>query len=393
MNKFMVKENGSVLITVAILLTLLISIVALAIDFGYQYVVKNQVQNAADAAALAGADILFQNGVNSSNFDTMGGAASTTTNCANTTPITQKAACEAATKISMNENSTYTLQVNVDRWNNLTTSWDPANPYNYPAVKVVLSQTSVPYFFAGLMGFANGTVSASAIAVTRYASSVGKGVLHFLPAALSACAFTNNYTSPWDSHVGQTFSFGYTYGPIGWGCDAFEWTSLEYNNNVGASTIRDILSGGTPAQTGLAPNAPYATSSDCHPPGSDDVNTCIHVETGVKESDIKAFKDLVGQTYKIPIVYQLNTGTNQPIEAYACARLENVCASNGYFGTFTGGRSNSTEPGTTQPNKCSGNKAYFSVTILASGCDAGGTGGNSGSSSGVTSSPQLAPTR
>jgi Flp pilus assembly protein TadG len=52
-------ERGAVLITVAIVLLLLFGFAAFAIDFGYSYVVRNKLQNAADASALAGASVLF----------------------------------------------------------------------------------------------------------------------------------------------------------------------------------------------------------------------------------------------------------------------------------------------------------------------------------------------
>ena len=48
------NEKGVTLVYVAILLVVFLGIAALAIDIGYHRVVRNQLQNAADAAALAG---------------------------------------------------------------------------------------------------------------------------------------------------------------------------------------------------------------------------------------------------------------------------------------------------------------------------------------------------
>lgn len=187
--------------------------------------------------------------------------------------------------------------------------------------------------------------------------------------------------------VGQTLTFGTSYPTAS--CDSYEWTSLENGGEVGASTISSIMSDGAPAQTGIAPGSPTAT--DCGATRSDGVNSCIHIESGVKNSDNKALNAYVGQNFAVPIVYKVDTGTNQPIEGYACVKLTNTCNSWGYYGTYTGGSANSTEPnnGASPPNKCPGNKAYFSVTILASGCDLGGTGGP-GPGDSVTSPPQLA---
>lgn len=52
--------RGAVAIIVAVVtMFVLLGFAAFAIDFGYAYVVKNELQNAADAAALAGASVLF----------------------------------------------------------------------------------------------------------------------------------------------------------------------------------------------------------------------------------------------------------------------------------------------------------------------------------------------
>jgi hypothetical protein len=53
---FAKKDNrGAVVVLIAFLLFVLLGIAAFAIDFGYRHVVRNELQNAADAAALAAA--------------------------------------------------------------------------------------------------------------------------------------------------------------------------------------------------------------------------------------------------------------------------------------------------------------------------------------------------
>jgi Flp pilus assembly protein TadG len=52
-------ESGSVAVITAICLVFLLGFVALVVDVGHLYAVRNEVQNAADAAALAGARALF----------------------------------------------------------------------------------------------------------------------------------------------------------------------------------------------------------------------------------------------------------------------------------------------------------------------------------------------
>src|SRR5438128_11359498 len=52
------RDRGAVAIMVAVALPLLAAFVALAVDVGHAYLVRNQLQNAADAAAMAGARAL-----------------------------------------------------------------------------------------------------------------------------------------------------------------------------------------------------------------------------------------------------------------------------------------------------------------------------------------------
>src|SRR5690606_16084379 len=53
------QQQGAVAIIAAIFLLAMIGTAAFAIDFGRWFVVKNELQNAADAAALAGAGRLY----------------------------------------------------------------------------------------------------------------------------------------------------------------------------------------------------------------------------------------------------------------------------------------------------------------------------------------------
>jgi len=53
------REEGAVLVLVAILCVVLLGFAALAVDIGYLYVIRNELQNGADAGALAGAGALY----------------------------------------------------------------------------------------------------------------------------------------------------------------------------------------------------------------------------------------------------------------------------------------------------------------------------------------------
>ncbi len=52
-------QKGAVAVIVAVCLVVFVGFTALAVDVGHLYVVRNELQNAADAGALAGARCLF----------------------------------------------------------------------------------------------------------------------------------------------------------------------------------------------------------------------------------------------------------------------------------------------------------------------------------------------
>lgn len=72
MKKIFWNNRGMAIVYIAILLFVLLAFVGLVVDIGYMYVVKGQLQNAADAAALAGAGRL--RGANIVTFDNHSGA-------------------------------------------------------------------------------------------------------------------------------------------------------------------------------------------------------------------------------------------------------------------------------------------------------------------------------
>ena len=55
------ERDGATVIIVALALVMLLGFGAFAVDIGYLYVVRNELQNAADAGALAGAAALYNN--------------------------------------------------------------------------------------------------------------------------------------------------------------------------------------------------------------------------------------------------------------------------------------------------------------------------------------------
>src|SRR5262245_33046552 len=66
------RRSGAMLVLVALCVVLLIGFCALAIDLGLVAVARSQCQNAADAAAMAGARTLNGDSANNNNYDNAG---------------------------------------------------------------------------------------------------------------------------------------------------------------------------------------------------------------------------------------------------------------------------------------------------------------------------------
>jgi len=159
----MIRRRGVAAVWTAVTATLMIGFVALAIDLGHVRLVKAQLQNAADAAAMAGASALI---------DPAGVAGSTT-------PEQRASLCKsrAATYANKNRADGQYLQLttadvsvgNISQVNNLQEDLTPgATPYN--AVKVLVrkapdaSNGPVTTYFATIWGQDTASISATATA-------------------------------------------------------------------------------------------------------------------------------------------------------------------------------------------------------------------------------------
>jgi len=59
--KALTDQRGVTAIVIALVMVLFVGVAALALDIGHLYLVKNELQNAADAGCLAGARFLYIN--------------------------------------------------------------------------------------------------------------------------------------------------------------------------------------------------------------------------------------------------------------------------------------------------------------------------------------------
>ena len=177
-------KTGAVAIMVALLLIVFIGFAALAIDLGHLYVVRNELHNAADAGALAGARFLYNDYGTSVN------------------PDANQIAYDAARdnysekdRVDVNWESgnvgdvqrghwsfaALTFEDNdslapVDLWNVSTEQLD-ADPSFINAIRVVTRRQTLPAasFFARIFGHENFELSAEAVAYIGFAGTLGPG--------------------------------------------------------------------------------------------------------------------------------------------------------------------------------------------------------------------------
>jgi Flp pilus assembly protein TadG len=183
--------QGATAVIVALCLTMLIGFAALAVDVGYLYATRNELQNTADAAALAGAGFLGSTyaGLTYSEQQNYTFSRADIVNAVNTVAGKNKA---AGTGVSILDNDI------------IIGTWDPDTRIVTPtltlpdAVRVIArrdgsAENPVNTFFARIFGIDNVDVSAVATAALSGPSMAAEGELK-TPFSLSENVFPNNCT-------------------------------------------------------------------------------------------------------------------------------------------------------------------------------------------------------
>jgi Flp pilus assembly protein TadG len=175
---------------VALTLTVLLAMGAAAIDIGHALVARNELQNAADAAALAGARTLgiAYEGMTPAEMETYtltGGDQAAIVAAAQTTSVLNQA---AAVNVSVNA-----AEVQVGLWNSATKTFTPT-AIQPRSVRVVTHRDSsangpISTFLANVVGMSSVNVSAAATAELTAISSTPPGALD-LPVAISELFFS-----------------------------------------------------------------------------------------------------------------------------------------------------------------------------------------------------------
>jgi hypothetical protein len=334
--KIISKNKGFTLILIAIAMLGIIGMVALAIDLGNAYMVKGQLQKAADAGALAGAGTIYPPNTTPpplifpnpdfvtplttantfSKLNKADGDNLTDSDIANivagywrlgqtTTSDIQPQSTIPTGKCSISGNSCD------PRLNNCGTAGDECLFQDVPGVKVTV-QKSVPTYFAKVFGFNEFTLQASAVSVVGPAKSA-QGVI---PVALSKCMIDNYFGPSHPVPLPTSLTIESPYAPGGAGCNVGQWTSLTYCSNNSENTIRDLISG---AKT--------------TPPLS--IGETICMTPGVRTPGYRDIQDkYTGSVVEMPVVLDVSADPAM-ITGFATFQIDTVNV-NGSHSTITG---------------------------------------------------------
>ncbi len=240
----LVKQQGASLVLTVMMLTGILGFFALAIDVGYLFVVRNQLQNAADSAALSGANYLYP--------------------LESTSPNWSLASSKATTTVQQNKVDNIALAVgtiNTGYWNitgsptGLHASKSDAissSNYDYPAVQVTITKTAtnavVNTFFAGVLGIKFFSPSATAVAVGGLSPGYTKeNILPFvIPGCVVGVVANDSGTLKYYNNSGALtypdgqFQTESSYGASKPTCYTGQWTSLLINDPSGSAIIKTI---------------------------------------------------------------------------------------------------------------------------------------------------------
>jgi Flp pilus assembly protein TadG len=306
-------QRGVTSLLFALLLPILLGLGALAVDFAYLLTVKNELQNAADAAALGGANYLYVNGQ----------------------PNWSVAIQKAQEAITLNSAGGITLRnasVTAGYWNASLPSGTlqslPMTPtlYDVPALKVVVSKSNqqnsgeVGVYFAKFLGILSAPVSVSSVAGRTSPGSVEPGGV--FPIVMSQCMFDSywnfNAVPPGPqidplTNQNKIFQLGNaTYGS----CASGQWTSLDADSNS-ASFIKNLVTHMNPKLIS--------------------VGDLIWVQTGVKTSNYDDVNSCSAAGNKsceyvtIPIANIITGHAHSPISGFACLRILRAVGGNSKF--------------------------------------------------------------
>jgi hypothetical protein len=281
------NEKGIVIVYVAILLVVFLGMAAFAIDIGYHSVVRNQLQNAADAAALVGCNHLYVRNPTLGVFNLDWQEAT-------------DYATDAVTSLNAADNkSLIGSDADVGHcW------WDPTlrrcvnspSATTGPAVIVKIDKTAgknngpITNYFGGILGVQTNDSSATATAVAYSPRTARSGAL--LPFAITTA--TANRPLGTSLQICSIFSANGSNGCPYLG----RWTSFGLGSQAD-SVIDGMITTGNPANLTIGDN--------------------IFIASGVMDN---LYRDIIiGTDYVLPVVSTFVLNHNNPIAGFVRFRV------------------------------------------------------------------------
>ncbi|MBB5414637.1 pilus assembly protein TadG-related protein [Paraburkholderia atlantica] len=343
--KSMNKQKGAVAIMVALLLMMLLSFAALAIDIGNLMVARTQAQTAADAAALAGAQCLYAQASNASCNNAT--AANPDWNDSQTVAVSfgpKNNVQGAAVQLHSSDVTTgYVNVTNVAAGVSQTTV-PVASGKIVPAVQVTVhkdgtdSNGSVPVYLAQVLNVASLKTSATATAVVASPGTAETGAL--FPIVMSQCLYNSYWNSatnspllatsttdpqaanngtPIPQTIGQPYIFGIRASYQAANCNAGQWTSLSSaNSQLGSDAIVGLMTSGNASPMSIG--QPIYVETGLNSNAFHNVGTCSQIPAGSAGScawvTVAVVSNVTG-----------GQGTTPPIVAFGCLHILNETGS------------------------------------------------------------------
>lgn len=255
------RQQGGMMVLVGGLLIILTGFAVLAIDVGRVFIVRNELQNVADSAALAGANCMMRQSSGSNCLSTYATALNWT-----------GAAAKAQAQLAMNAADNRAVSttdaghtIEVGYWNLLTgtpsggsfsSNFSPLTTYDRPAVRVALAKDAgknggpVIMLTRLMFGGVDVPMRAQAVAVISAPGSVAPGGV--IPFVINKCMFDKYWDSaagkprlysgnpvdpyglstvgkPWVVRIGSAYSYGL--------CDSGQWTSFDSDANMNSRLV------------------------------------------------------------------------------------------------------------------------------------------------------------
>ena len=209
------NDKGAVVVLVAILISVLFGMAAFAVDIGHLAVVKNELQNAADAGALAGTlDLYIDNG-QTINIDANQIAKDAAViNLGQKTPVEVEWPDGDGNGVQRGHwnpiAKTFTPNDSIDVLNLLdyTTQELYEDPNFINAIRVITKRKSTPVvsFFGGIFGWQSYEATAVAVAFLGFAGGVSTGQVD-LPIAICKESIISD-TGGYECEVGRMINSG-----------------------------------------------------------------------------------------------------------------------------------------------------------------------------------------